>query len=111
MTIARVWIQYHPRLYLELFTRVLKALEPVEVVGYSHPSSSHRLSEGINPRHIDVILIPLDEQGQPERHRRGLPVHGQRTKTNARTRKGPKKTAGAVRRVSPKAKGPTGTKK
>lgn len=32
------------------------------------------------------------------RHRRGLPVRGQRTKTNARTRKGPKKTAGAVRK-------------
>lgn len=29
---------------------------------------------------------------QGVRHRRGLPVHGQRTKTNARTRKGPKKT-------------------
>ena len=29
------------------------------------------------------------------RHRRGLPVNGQRTKTNARTRKGPKKTVGA----------------
>ena len=28
------------------------------------------------------------------RHRRALPVHGQRTKTNARTRKGPKKTVG-----------------
>jgi len=28
------------------------------------------------------------------RHRRGLPVRGQRTKTNARTRKGPKRTAG-----------------
>jgi small subunit ribosomal protein S13 len=28
------------------------------------------------------------------RHRRSLPVHGQRTKTNARTRKGPKKTVG-----------------
>ncbi len=28
------------------------------------------------------------------RHRRGLPVNGQRTKTNARTRKGPKKTVG-----------------
>jgi small subunit ribosomal protein S13 len=27
------------------------------------------------------------------RHRRGLPVHGQRTSTNARTRKGPKRTA------------------
>lgn len=31
------------------------------------------------------------------RHRRGLPCHGQRTQTNARTRKGPKKTVGAVR--------------
>jgi small subunit ribosomal protein S13 len=31
------------------------------------------------------------------RHRRGLPVRGQRTSTNARTRKGPKKTVGAIR--------------
>ena len=31
------------------------------------------------------------------RHRRGLPVRGQRTRTNARTRKGPKKTVGARR--------------
>lgn len=31
------------------------------------------------------------------RHRRGLPVRGQRTSTNARTRKGPRKTVGAVR--------------
>ncbi len=36
------------------------------------------------------------------RHRRSLPVRGQRTRTNARTRKGPKKTAGAVRRAKPK---------
>ena len=33
------------------------------------------------------------------RHRRGLPVRGQRTKTNARTRKGPKKTAGVMKRT------------
>jgi small subunit ribosomal protein S13 len=33
------------------------------------------------------------------RHRRGLPVRGQRTKTNARTRKGPKRSAGSGRRV------------
>ena len=32
------------------------------------------------------------------RHRRGMPVNGQRTKTNARTRKGPKKTVGARRK-------------
>jgi small subunit ribosomal protein S13 len=31
------------------------------------------------------------------RHRRGLPCRGQKTKTNARTRKGPKRTVGAVR--------------
>ena len=31
------------------------------------------------------------------RHRRGMPVRGQRTKTNARTRKGGKKTVGAIR--------------
>jgi small subunit ribosomal protein S13 len=35
------------------------------------------------------------------RHRRGLPVHGQRTKTNARTRKGPKKMSIAGRRKPP----------
>jgi small subunit ribosomal protein S13 len=33
------------------------------------------------------------------RHRRGLPVHGQRTKTNARTRKGPKKTVAGKKKV------------
>jgi small subunit ribosomal protein S13 len=33
------------------------------------------------------------------RHRRGLPVHGQRTKTNARTRKGPKKTMAGKKKV------------
>lgn len=32
------------------------------------------------------------------RHRRGLPVRGQRTQTNARTRKGPKKTVGVKRK-------------
>ena len=31
------------------------------------------------------------------RHKRGLPVRGQRTSTNARTRKGPRKTVGAMR--------------
>jgi small subunit ribosomal protein S13 len=36
------------------------------------------------------------------RHRRGLPVHGQRTKTNARTRKGPKKTIAGKKKVGKK---------
>jgi small subunit ribosomal protein S13 len=33
------------------------------------------------------------------RHRRGLPVHGQRTHTNARTRKGPKKTVAGKKKI------------
>jgi small subunit ribosomal protein S13 len=33
------------------------------------------------------------------RHRRGLPVRGQRTKTNARTRKGPKRTVAGKKKV------------
>ena len=36
------------------------------------------------------------------RHRRGLPVRGQRTKTNARTRKGPKKTVGRGKKAPTK---------
>lgn len=35
-----------------------------------------------------------------KRHRAGLPVRGQRTKTNARTRKGPKRTVGAKRKAT-----------
>jgi small subunit ribosomal protein S13 len=38
------------------------------------------------------------------RHRRGLPVRGQRTRTNARTRKGPAKTVGGAKRKSPARK-------
>jgi small subunit ribosomal protein S13 len=36
------------------------------------------------------------------RHRRGLPVHGQRTHTNARTRKGPRKTVAGKKKVGKK---------
>jgi small subunit ribosomal protein S13 len=45
--------------------------------------------------HMKRILGINCYRGQ--RHRRGLPVHGQRTHTNARTRKGPRKTVGAQR--------------
>jgi hypothetical protein len=86
MTTSRVWLQYHPRLYLELFTRVLKSLEPVEVVGYSQPWLSHQLSDGIDPNQIDVILIPLNEQGHPEMEE--LPVPFPKTKLVAFSPKG-----------------------
>ena len=50
--------------------------------------------EGDLRREVSMNLKRLTEIGcyRGLRHRRGLPVRGQRTKTNARTRKGPKKT-------------------
>ena len=52
------------------------------------------LIEGDLRRETAMNIKRLSEIGcyRGLRHRRGLPVHGQRTKTNARTRKGPKKT-------------------
>ena len=50
--------------------------------------------EGDLRREVGMNIKRLSEIGcyRGLRHRRGLPCHGQRTKTNARTRKGPKKT-------------------
>ncbi len=54
----------------------------------------HYLIEGDLRRETAMNIKRLSEIGcyRGMRHRRGLPVRGQRTKTNARTRKGPKKT-------------------
>ena len=50
-------------------------------------------TEGDLRREISMNIKRLTDLGcyRGMRHRRGLPVHGQRTKTNARTRKGPRK--------------------
>lgn len=61
--------------------------------------------EGDLRREVTVNIRRLIEIGSFRglRHRRGLPVRGQRTRTNARTRKGPKKTvAGRGRRTGAK---------
>jgi small subunit ribosomal protein S13 len=52
--------------------------------------------EGDLRREVSLNIKRLMEIGSYRgiRHRRGLPVRGQKTKTNARTRKGPKKTVG-----------------
>lgn len=56
--------------------------------------------EGDLRRQISLNIRRLMEIGSYRglRHRRGLPVHGQRTSTNARTRKGPRRTVGAKRK-------------
>jgi small subunit ribosomal protein S13 len=56
--------------------------------------------EGDLRRQITMNIRRLQEIGSYRglRHRRGLPVRGQRTSTNARTRKGPKRTVGVRRK-------------
>lgn len=56
--------------------------------------------EGDLRREVALNIKRLTEIGcyRGIRHRRGLPVRGQKTKTNARTRKGPKRTVGAKRK-------------
>lgn len=56
--------------------------------------------EGDLRRQITMNIRRLIEIGSYRglRHRRGLPVRGQRTSTNARTRKGPRRTVGAKRK-------------
>jgi small subunit ribosomal protein S13 len=64
--------------------------------------------EGNLRREIQINIKRLMDIGSYRgmRHKRGLPVHGQRTRTNARTRKGPKKTVGGQRKkdAAPAAK-------
>ncbi len=56
--------------------------------------------EGDLRREVQMNIKRLIDIGSYRglRHRRGMPVRGQRTKTNARTRKGPRRTVGAKRK-------------
>jgi len=74
-------------------TRVRDLSEEELVKLRDHMEGNYRL-EGDLRREVAADIRRKVEIGsyQGLRHRRGLPVHGQRTKTNARTRKGPKRT-------------------
>lgn len=81
-------------------TRV-RDLEDSEVTRLREIIDGDYLVEGDLRREVAMNIKRLTEIGsyRGHRHRRGLPVRGQRTRTNARTRKGPKKTvAGRGRR-------------
>ena len=74
-----------------------KALSGEDVSRISAVISSQRQVEGDLRREIQQNIKRLMDIGcyRGLRHRRGLPARGQRTRTNARTSKGPKKTVGA----------------
>jgi small subunit ribosomal protein S13 len=80
-------------------TRV-RDLSEDEVVRIREWIDQHNKVEGDLRRDVAQDIKRKIEIGayQGLRHRRSLPVHGQRTHTNARTRKGPKKTVGVRRK-------------
>jgi small subunit ribosomal protein S13 len=84
-------------------TRV-RDLSDEEVVRLREWIDSHYKVEGDLRREVAQDIKRKIEIGcyQGIRHRRGLPVRGQRTHTNARTRKGPKKTVAGKKKVGKK---------
>jgi small subunit ribosomal protein S13 len=87
--------------------RRVRDLTEEEVTGLREFISQNLTVEGDLRREVQMNIKRLMEIGcyRGLRHRRALPVHGQRTRTNARTRKGPKKTvAGRGRRRGAKKK-------
>jgi small subunit ribosomal protein S13 len=98
-----------------------RAFETLNATGVSGDTRVHQLSdedvirlrdwieanykvEGDLRREVQADIRRKVEIGcyQGLRHRRGLPVHGQRTQTNARTRKGKKKTVAGKKKVGKK---------
>ncbi len=98
-----------------------RALETISATGVSADTRVHQLSDDDLVRLRDWIEATYKVEGdlrrevqadirrkieigcyQGIRHRRGLPVHGQRTQTNARTRKGRKKTVAGKKKAGKK---------
>ncbi len=85
----------------------IKDLAEAEVTKLRELIESKYIVEGDLRREVTLNIKRMTEIGcyRGLRHRRALPVRGQRTRTNARTRKGPKKTvAGRGRRRGAKKK-------
>ncbi len=98
-----------------------RALQTIAATGVSADTRVHQLSDDDLVRLRDWIEATYKVEGdlrrevqadirrkieigcyQGIRHRRGLPVHGQRTQTNARTRKGRKKTVAGKKKAGKK---------
>lgn len=80
------------------FDKRVKDLSDDEIAAIQKEVSNNYVTEGELRKEIAMNIKRLQEIGSYRglRHKKGLPVRGQRTKTNARTRKGPRKAGGAV---------------
>ena len=80
------------------FDKRVRSLTDDEVASIQKFVNDECKTEGDLRKEITLNIRRLQEIGsyRGARHKKGLPVRGQRTKTNARTRKGPRKAGGAV---------------
>jgi small subunit ribosomal protein S13 len=80
------------------FNKRVKDLTDAEIMLIQKEVSTNYTTEGELRKEITLNIKRLQEIGAYRglRHKKGLPVRGQRTKTNARTRKGPRKAGSAV---------------
>lgn len=85
------------KLNIDLNKRV-KELTDEEVAAIQKEISSNYRAEGELRKEITLNIRRLQEIASYRglRHKKGLPAHGQRTKTNARTRKGPRRAGCAI---------------
>lgn len=82
------------------FNKRVKELSDDEVALIQKEITANYAVEGELRKEVTLNIKRLQEIGSYRglRHKRGLPVRGQRTKTNARTRKGPRKQPVALKR-------------
>jgi small subunit ribosomal protein S13 len=85
------------KVHIDLDKRV-KDLTDQEATAIQKEVSQNYIVEGALRKEVAGNIRRLQEIGSYRglRHKKGLPVRGQRTKTNARTRKGPRKLGGAI---------------
>lgn len=87
-------------------SRRVNALTEDEVTRLRSEIETRYKVEGALRTEVDLNIRRLQDIGcyRGIRHRRGLPVRGQRTHTNARTRKGPRRAVAGARRAGKKTK-------
>lgn len=87
------------KLAISLDKRV-KDLSDEEITAIQREITGNYTTEGELRKEVTMNIKRLQEIGcyRGSRHKRGLPARGQRTRTNARTRKGPRKAAIALKR-------------
>ncbi len=80
------------------FNKRVKDLSDEEIAAIQKEVSANYVTEGDLRKDIKLNIKRLQDIGSYRglRHKKSLPVRGQRTKTNARTRKGPRKAGSAV---------------